>query len=60
MAKEADRKLVPISQEELDSAYGCNCINCKKSGPVRAYRCCFKDCYSFIKGGWTSFISTSR
>lgn len=40
--------LMPISEAELDSAYGCGCDNCRVT--IRNKRCCYKDCWNIVEG----------
>ena len=58
-ASEQSKNLMPISEEELDSAYGCSCDNCR-SDAIYKSRCCFKDCYSISTRRWTSFLTTVK
>lgn len=40
--------LMPISEAELDSAYGCGCDNYRVT--IRNKRCCYKDCWNIVEG----------
>ena len=59
---EEELKLVPISEEDLESAYGCSCAHCRlgKGAYGETRRCCYKDCYHITSDSWDSFISTSQ
>ena len=55
--KDAQDKLIPVSEKELDSAYGsCNCPGCRKHPgyKLRGYWCCKKDCFFGAAGAFIS------
>lgn len=57
---EKPKELIPVTEEELDSAYGCECFYCKTTIRSSLMRCCYKDCYNIAKGKWTKAISTAQ
>ena len=58
-ASEQSKNLMPISEEELNSAYGCLCKKCTDKYIIFHGTCCYKDCLNW-KFQQTAFVTSDH